>query len=266
MPITILVMGLSGSGKSFLSKRLQDRLNQHGKCEWLNADLVRESFNDWDFSVEGRLRQGKRMQSLAQKSTADFVILDFIAPLEQTRKEINPDWVIWLDTVEGSKYKDTDFVFEPPKLYDFHINNRTHKDLVQDISCSILENKRKPTFSTRLPTVQMLGRFQPWHKGHEALFCRALKKTGQVAIMVRDCYDAAKNPFSFDAVEENIRKALDQSYQGSYEIFKVPNIVNITYGRDVGYSIEREFFDADIESISATNIRERLRLKGNLNV
>ena len=40
-----------------------------------------------------------------------------------------------------------------------------------------------------------------------------------------------------------------------YEIIDVPNIVDITYGRDVGYKIEQEHFDEEIENISATDIR-----------
>ena len=30
------------------------------------------------------------------------------------------------------------------------------------------------------PTSQMLGRWQPWHVGHQKLFEEILKKTGQV--------------------------------------------------------------------------------------
>ena len=37
----------------------------------------------------------------------------------------------------------------------------------------------------------------------------------------------------------------------------VPNILNITYGRDVGYKIEQEKFDKQIEEISATKIRSK---------
>ena len=36
------------------------------------------------------------------------------------------------------------------------------------------------------PTAQMLGRWQPWHAGHQKLFEETLKKTGQVNIMIRD--------------------------------------------------------------------------------
>ena len=50
-------------------------------------------------------------------------------------------------------------------------------------------------------------------------------------------------------------------YQGQYEIVVVPNIVNITYGRDVGYKIEKEEFDASVTDISATAIRKAMGLK-----
>ena len=54
-------MGLSGSGKTFLSKLLQKELN----CAWFNADNLREMADDWDFSTSGRNRQMRRMKSLA---------------------------------------------------------------------------------------------------------------------------------------------------------------------------------------------------------
>ena len=44
-------------------------------------------------------------------------------------------------------------------------------------------------------------------------------------------------------------------YDQDYIIMEVPNIVNITYGRNVGYKIEQETLPKDIESISATKIR-----------
>jgi len=109
--------------------------------------------------------------------------------------------------------------------------------------------------------VQMLGRWQPWHAGHRALFERAIAKTGQVVIQVRDCQGwQGSNPFAIDQVKNNIRRDLDTLYQGQYEIQVVPNIVNITYGRDVGYQIEQESFDSATHDISATAIRKSMGL------
>ena len=128
-------------------------------------------------------------------------------------------------------------------------------------------------FDWKKPTVQMLGRWQPWHKGHRALFGRCLSKTGQVIIQVRDVEGASggdkqdDNPFNWDQVCENIEKDLKIfGYQRGedYEIMLVPNITNITYGRGVGYVFEEETFSEELTSISATNIRKNLRKEGKL--
>ena len=116
-----------------------------------------------------------------------------------------------------------------------------------------------PIFDWQKPTVQMLGRWQPWHAGHRALFERAIQKTGQVCIMIRDCQGwNHSNPFNLEEVKRYIRADLDAEYKGRYEIIVVPNIVNITYGRDVGYIIEQEIFDDATQAISATAIRKQM--------
>jgi hypothetical protein len=93
------------------------------------------------------------------------------------------------------------------------------------------------------------------------LFDRAIAKTGQVCIMIRDCQGwQGSNPFEIEKVKKFIVRDLDMLYQGQYTIQVVPNIVNITYGRDVGYNIEQETFDDDIHNISATKIRKELKL------
>ena len=128
-------------------------------------------------------------------------------------------------------------------------------------------------FDWKKPTVQMLGRWQPWHKGHQELFKRCINKTGQVIIQVRDVEGASggqgqdDNPFSWETVCKNIEENLiKEGYKRGidYEIMLVPNITNITYGRGVGYVFEEEIFDEDISSISATKIRASLREKGEL--
>ncbi|MDA7734799.1 cytidyltransferase [Gammaproteobacteria bacterium] len=119
----------------------------------------------------------------------------------------------------------------------------------------------------------MLGRWQPWHQGHQELFKRCVAKTGQVIIQVRDVQGASggagqdDNPFDWDLVCKNIEEGLvkDDFYRGNqYEIMLVPNVVNISYGRGVGYVFEEEVFDEAVHSISATKIRKELREKGDL--
>ena len=128
-------------------------------------------------------------------------------------------------------------------------------------------------FNWKKPTVQMLGRWQPWHDGHQALFKRCVIKTGQVIIQVRDVEGASggdgqdDNPFNWDDVCTNIENGLkkDDFLRGvHYEIMLVPNITNISYGRGVGYAFDEESFDDETHSISATKIRKELRDKGEL--
>ena len=118
-----------------------------------------------------------------------------------------------------------------------------------------------------------IGRWQPWHDGHQALFKRCVAKTGQVIIQVRDVQGASggegqdDNPFNWDEVCKNIEEGLIKdgySRGNEYEIMLVPNIVNITYGRGVGYTFNEEIFDKSITEISATKIRKKLREEGNL--
>ena len=129
------------------------------------------------------------------------------------------------------------------------------------------------TFDWKKPTVQMLGRWQPWHKGHTILFEKALSKTGQVCIMIRDVQGADAgmgnndNPFDFNVVGTNIRNALyDEGYEygQEYIFMKVPNIVDISYGRGVGYTFTEHDLGEDVHQISATKIRAKMRSEGTL--
>lgn len=260
----ILIMGLPGAGKTYLAQCIFNLLESENKnVSWLNADDVRARYNDWDFSHEGRIRQSKRMRELAESNyDADYVICDFVAPLPEMRNNFKADWTIWVDTIEKGRFEDTNKVFVAPDVYDFRVIEQNGEKWSEFIVEHILEERRRPTFDWRKETVQMLGRWQPWHAGHRALFERAIAKTGQVVIQIRDCQGwNGSNPFAIEQVKSYIRRDLDPLYQGQYEIQVVPNIVNITYGRDVGYKIEQEVFDDAIHSISATKIRKEMGLK-----
>lgn len=261
----ILIMGLPGAGKTYLAQCVLNELqNERKKVGWLNADDVRKKYNDWDFSHEGRIRQSKRMAELAETEygNMDYVICDFVAPLLEMRNNFKADWTIWVDTIDKGRFEDTNKIFVPPEVYDFRITEQNGEKWGEFIAINIIDNNRRPTFDWKKESVQMLGRWQPWHAGHRALFERALAKTGQVCIMIRDCQGwNGSNPFAENQVKDFIKRDLDPLYQGQYEIVLVPNIVNITYGRDVGYKIEQEVFDDATHSISATKIRKEMGIE-----
>ena len=279
----ILVMGLPGSGKTYFAEKLKNYLISRGdimkinpgkilnangipnsaiwqiSVDWFNADEIRKRFNDWDFSKEGRIRQSIRMFDFAIKCSGDFVICDFVAPLVEMRNNFKADWTIWLDTINKGRFEDTNQAFVPPNVYDFRITEQNAEKWVEFVGEHILENRRRPTFDWKKETVQQLGRWQPWHEGHRALFDRLIQRTGQVCIMIRDCQGwQESNPFEVEKVKSFIRRDLDPLYQGQYEIQVVPNIVHIGYGRGVGYTMEEEKFDDSITSISGTAIRKEM--------
>jgi len=109
-----------------------------------------------------------------------------------------------------------------------------------------------------------LGRWQPFHDGHYALFEEIIKKTGQVCILVRDVQGVDDNPFDFENIKSKIVEKLEPKYKNRYKVLLVPNITNICYGRGVGYKIEEVVLSEEIQKISATKIRKEMREKGEL--
>ena len=104
----------------------------------------------------------------------------------------------------------------------------------------------------------MVGRYQPFHEGHRQLIEKAILKTGQACVVVRDTHGTdEKNPLSFFDVKSRIEYGL-RAYTGRFTVVSLPNITNIIYGRDVGYSIERLELGEEAESISATDIRRKI--------
>ena len=159
----ILVCGLPGSGKTWLSERLIKHIKN---CAWYNADFVRKFSNDWDFSMEGRIRQANRMKTFAdfEVENGRWVICDFVAPTEKAREAFTPDHVIWLDTIKegrivssklselkninnlpfdakslskSKEFEDTNKIFETPSKIDTHIRHFLSDQEIKKISQEI---------------------------------------------------------------------------------------------------------------------------------
>lgn len=142
----ILIFGLPGSGKTTLAKPMADLLG----AIHLNADEVRKTYNDWDFTPEGRIRQAQRMRHLADGivMAGKIAIADFICPTEQARKEFNPDYTVWMNTIEEGRFEDTNAMFEKPTNYDYHVSKwftDTHQQLTKVVNNYILAQKGEPT-------------------------------------------------------------------------------------------------------------------------
>ena len=247
----IQVIGLPGSGKSTFAKELADRINGIH----LNADEVRAELNkDLGFTAEDRIEQARRMGALSRllAKQGHNVVVDFINPTAETRASFgNPDKVVWMNRNPVRDFPDTTAMWETPANPDLTFDDMTEYDVAARIACVDFQ-----LHDWRQPTTLMLGRYQPWHEGHHALYEEAVNRTEQVMLGVRNTYNtSAKDPLDFDQVKGYIAQdpVMDKAM-----VIKMPNITNIVYGRDVGYKIEQVSLGAEMEAISATQKRKEM--------
>ena len=132
----ILIMGLPGAGKTTLANELAKLI----ESKRLNADEIRRTANDWDFSEEGRARQAKRMSEAALKikSEGNNVIADFICPTSEARKLFPADYIVWVDTIKEGRFDDTNQMFVKPDKYDFHVTTQDAKNWASKIIKEII--------------------------------------------------------------------------------------------------------------------------------
>ena len=247
----ILIMGLPGSGKTTLAEKLVSKLN----AAWFNADAVRQDiYTELGFSPEDRLMHATRMGKLCDWATlgGGYAIADFVCPTAETRAAFDAEFVVWVDRILKGRYEDTNKMFESPEKYDVRLNEGTPEEWVEQVVEKLYETER---WNNQAPTALLIGRYQPFHKGHKTLVAEALKRTGQVCIALRDVGGTDdSNPYDFETVRENILNACTD-FGDKIKVVELPNITDIFYGRGVGYNIEELVLDKEIQQISATKIR-----------
>lgn len=137
-------MGLPGAGKTTLAADIGARLLFNKKFTWFNADTIRERYDDWDFSEEGRLRQARRMRELADKEIEQgrLAICDFVCPLPEMREIFDADITVWVDTDQEGRYEDTNKIFVPPEKYDFRVTEKDSTKWAAIIATHLLDNLR----------------------------------------------------------------------------------------------------------------------------
>jgi len=122
----------------------------------------------------------------------------------------------------------------------------------------IVEASNKTTGSQKYALY--IGRWQPWHDGHQWLIDQQLNKGNNVCIAIRDVEVDEKNPWTAEEIFDALQKRfVNEIKHGVIRVVIIPDIDSINIGRDVGYDIIEHVPSDEIANISATKIREQLK-------
>ena len=123
----VLIFGLPGSGKTTIAEKL---IAAVADAQHINADAVRQTANDWDFSAQGRIQQAHRMHQLCEKSNNSLIVCDFVCPFQNARDALFSTYFqVFVDTIKSSRFSDTNAIFERPNYYDYCITNFDQTDV-----------------------------------------------------------------------------------------------------------------------------------------
>jgi len=259
--------GLPCSGKTTIAKELA----KHIHAEILDGDDIRRIIKNTDFSAQSRKNHMMSVAEFASiLSKYNNVIVSLVSPIKAVREEIKKNYpnlteiYIYAD-IETCKKRDVkgmyklamegkiknftgvDDAYEEPDSSTTMID--TTKINVQDSVKKILEKHHVPQKYSLF-----IGRWQPLHQGHMALFDKMRQEGRQILVGIRNTGIDEQNPYS---VEERIKMIKEQVPDA--DVVVLPDIEAVCYGRKVGYEIKEIKLGEDLESISATKIREKLK-------
>jgi adenylylsulfate kinase len=258
--------GLPCSGKTTIAKELAKQIH----AEILDGDDIRRIIKNNDFSLEGRKNHMESVAEFASiLSKYNNVIVSLVSPIKSVRDEIKKrypnlteifihaplDVCIERD-VKGmyklardgkiKNFTGVDDVYEEPDGATTKID--TTKNSVEQCVKMILDKHHTPVKYSLF-----IGRWQPLHAGHLAIFDKMRQEGRKILIGIRNTGIDESNPYSVTERIEMIKKQVPDA-----EVVVLPDIEAVCYGRKVGYEIKEIKVGEDIEKISATEIRKQL--------
>ena len=287
--ILIQLTGLSGAGKTTVSKKTADSLRHLGyRVEIIDGDEYRQTVcKDLGFSKNDRMENIRRLGFIGATLAKHGVIaiLSAINPYEEVRRELKAKYpsvkTVWIDCdLPTLIARDTKGLYQrallpdddPQKLNNLtgvndqfdeplqpdltiHANEETEDESAAKLLNFVLSELHEKRLNEK-PRAMFIGRWQPFHNGHKWLIEQKISQGIPVLIAVRDILPDAQNPLTtWQTIE-----ILEKMYQGEdVKIVSIPNIESVNFGRGVGYAINEFTPPVSVGMISATQIREEIR-------
>lgn len=277
------MLGLPCSGKTTIAKIVKERLKDKGLVVvHLDGDYIRSGLNmDLDFTYNGISENIRRTGEVAKllNKQGIVVIASFVTPFQKTRDFLKSIigrcievWVkcpaavcakrdikgMWKLAKIGAikNFIGWDTPFDVPLNPDIRVDSDINSaESCANMIMSYLYLNQLLDYPGHEYSM-FIGRYQPFHKGHQRLIETVLKEGKDVCIAIKDTVWSKANPYSVGDRRRMIEKALKKWIEkGKVAIIVIPNVMEVCYGRRVGWGVREIRLDKKIEEISATKIR-----------